>query len=276
MILLIVESLVVGGVTGFLSGLLGVGGGFILVPLLAILGVPIHTAIGTSLAFVACTSVAGILQHLRQGSADMLIALVIALPATLMAIEGAYFSGLLSPATLSLIFTFLLVGVLLMYTFASSAKEFAPPAEVPAAGLPWYILHRCRTVAGTTYRYNVHLFKAVLSGVATGMLTGFFGVGGGFLLVPIAVLFLRIPLRVTVGTSLAVLVLPACLGTLSHWRLGHVALELWIPMVLTGILGSRLGAHYVAVLSPQLIKRLFLFLLALGAVFMFVKGMRVL
>jgi hypothetical protein len=273
MILQIAESLIVGGLTGFLSGLLGVGGGFILVPLLTILGQPIHTAIGTSLAFVACSSLAGIVQHVRQGSMDLLVALTIALPAALMANSGAYFAGRLPPSTLSLLFACLLVGILVLYAVAPAARPPTPDPHVPPTAFPWYVLRRQRVIADTIYTYHVNVLKAVASGLTTGLLTGFFGVGGGFVLVPVAVVILHIPVRVTIGTSLAVLVLPAWVGTVTHWRLGHVDVGVWIPLVIAGILTSQFGARYVVHLSPALIKRFFLGLLAIGALFMLAKGL---
>lgn len=275
MFLLIVESLLVGAVTGFLSGLLGIGGGFILVPLLATLGIPIHNAIGASLVFVACASLAGVSQHFRQGTVDILVAAIVAVPAAFMAIEGAHFSGLLPASTLSLSFSVLLIGVFLMYMFAPASRDLRPPAAVPPEKSRWHILHRQRTVADVSYSYNVNTIKAVFSGVMTGALAGF-GVGGGFFLVPVSVVILRIPLRVAIGTSLAVLFFPASLGSLTHWRLGHIDPLLCVPMIITGILGSRIGARYVAIFSPKLIKQIFLGLLALGAISMFVKGIKAL
>jgi uncharacterized membrane protein YfcA len=67
-------------------------------------------------------------------------------------------------------------------------------------------------------------------------------------------------------------VLPAWVGTATHWRLGHVDVGLWIPLVIAGILSSQLGARCVMYFSPILIKRCFLGLLAMGAIFMFAKG----
>jgi uncharacterized membrane protein YfcA len=274
MILQIAESLIVGGLTGFLSGLLGVGGGFILVPLLTILGVPIHAAMGTSLAFVACSSLAGIMQHARQGSIDLLVALTITLPAALTANSGAYFSGRLSPSTLSLYFACLIIGVLVMYAVAPAARPRTPATNTPTTAFPWYVLQRQQVIAGTLYHYNVHVVKAVISGLVLGLLTGFFGVGGGFLLVPVAVVILHIPVRVTIGTSLAVFVLPACVGMVTHWQQGNVDVGLGIPLVIAGILSSQFGARYIVHLSPVLIKRFFLGLLAVGALLMLAKGFR--
>src|ERR671931_249067 len=107
-LLMIAESLMAGGTTGFFSGLLGVGGGFIMIPLLTVMGVPIHTAIGTCLAFVACASLAGIIQHVRQGSIDPIIALTMTLPATLMAKVAASFSSVLPLGVLHVLFSLLL------------------------------------------------------------------------------------------------------------------------------------------------------------------------
>ena len=67
-----------------------------MIPLLTVMGVPIHTAVGTCLAFVACSGLAGILQHVRQRSIDPIVALIMALPATLMAMVSAHFSSLVS------------------------------------------------------------------------------------------------------------------------------------------------------------------------------------
>src|SRR5439155_15890375 len=94
--LLLAESLMVGGTTGFFAGLLGVGGGFIMIPLLTVMGVPIHTAVGTCLAFVAGSGLAGLFQHVRQKSIDPIVALTMTLPATLTSMVLAHFSSLVS------------------------------------------------------------------------------------------------------------------------------------------------------------------------------------
>ena len=129
-LLFIAEGLFVGGATGFISGLLGVGGGFILVPLLTLVGVPIHTAIGTSLAFIVCASMAGLVQHLRQGSIDLILALILGLPAAIMARISAQFSDLLSAAALHMAFGLLLVVVLALLSLCP------PPQSAPARRFP--------------------------------------------------------------------------------------------------------------------------------------------
>ncbi len=270
---LFAESLVVGGTTGFFSGLLGVGGGFIMVPLLTVMGIPIHTAVGTCLAFVACSGLAGILQHVRQGSIDPLVALTMTLPATLAATVAARFSSLLSPSVLHILFSLLLVGIMVMYYFSSASQPLTTLLDTSAMALRWYVLQRQRIVGDMPFHYEFNIFKALLSGTAIGLLSGFFGIGGGVLLVPLMGVVLHIPLRVTAGTSLAVFILPSMMGAFAHWHLGNVDVGLWLPLVMAGMVGSQVGARCVVRMPLTRLKRLFLLLVATGALVMMIKGL---
>jgi uncharacterized membrane protein YfcA len=270
---LLAETLVVGGATGFFSGLLGVGGGFMMIPLLTVLGVPIHTAVGTCLAFVACSNLASMIQHARQGSIDLVVALVMTLPAAVAATVAARFSSLLPPSALHILFSLLLVGILVLYYFSPTPQPLKTLPDISTTASQWYVLQRQRFVGNIRYLYDFDIVKALLSGVATGMLSGFFGIGGGVLLVPLMAVVLHIPLRVTVGTSLAVFILPAMLGALTHWHLGHVDVRLWLPLVLAGIVGSQVGARCVVRMPLEVLKGLFLFLVAAGALVMMVQGL---
>lgn len=244
-----------------------------MIPLLTVMGVPIHTAVGTCLAFVVCSSLASIFQHVRQRSIDPVVALTMTLPATLTAMASAHLSSLVSRPVLHVLFSLLLVGVLAMYSLAPASRSLHTlPATSPTASR-WYILHRQRIIGGMPYDYDFDMMKAILSGLATGTLSGFFGVGGGVFLVPLIAVVLRVPLRVTAGTSLAVFILPAIVGAFTHWRQGNVDVNLWLPLVIAGIVGSQVGARCVVHMPPEMLKRLFLLLVSAGAVFMMVKGL---
>jgi uncharacterized membrane protein YfcA len=272
-LLYIAEGLFVGGATGFISGLLGVGGGFILVPLLTLVGVPIHTAVGTSMAFIVCASMAGLVQHVRQGSIDPVVAMILALPAAVTAWVGAQFSALLPASTLHLAFGVLLFAVLTFFRLAPLqrlAKVPTPPATHHA--LP-YVLHRQRVVADRPYTYNINVVLAALSGAGTGMIAGFFGVSGGFLLVPTLVLVFRIPLQVTVGSCLAINILPALVATVTHWQLGNVDGGLWLPLAAAGIVCSQVGARYMLKLPSEVLRNFFQGLVLAAALFMLGRGL---
>lgn len=242
-----------------------------MVPLLTVMGVPIHTAVGTCLAFVACSGLAGIIQHVRQGSIDPLVALTMALPAAVAATVAARFSSLLSPSVLHLLFSLLLVGIMVMYHFSPTLRPLKPLPSAMASR--WYVLPRQRIVGDMPYQYDYDIAKALLSGIATGTLSGFFGIGGGVVLVPLMAVVLHIPLRVTSGTSLAVFILPSIIGALAHWHLGNVDVSLWLPLVAAGIVGSQVGARCVVHMPLTMLKRLFLLLVAAGALVMLVKGL---
>ena len=244
-----------------------------MIPLLTVMGIPIHTAVGTCLAFVACASLAGIIQHVRQGSIDAVVALIMTLPAALMAHIAVGFSSALSPRVLHVLFSLLLVGILVVYHFSSTSRPRQTLPGTRATPSRWYILQRQRMIGDTPYHYDFHVIKAILSGMATGMLTGLFGIGGGVLLVPLTVIVLHIPLRLTAGTSLAVFILPSVVGSFTHWRYGNVDVSLWLPLVMAGIVGSQVGARYVMRMPPALLQRVFLLLVSVGALFMMVKGL---
>src|SRR5262249_52894645 len=191
----------------------------------------------------------------------------------LAATAAARFSSLLSPAVLHLLFSLLLVGIMVMYHFSPTSRPLKTLPATPAIALRWYVLQRQRIVGDMPYYYEFNIFKALLSGTAIGLLSGFFGIGGGVLLVPLMVVVLHIPLRVTAGTSLAVFILPALLGAFAHWHLGNVDVGLWLPLVMAGMVGSQVGARCVVRMSLTMLKRLFLLLVATGALVMMIKGL---
>jgi uncharacterized protein len=244
-----------------------------MIPLLTMMGVPIHTAVGTCLAFVACSGLAGIPQHVRQRSIDPIVALIMTLPATLMAMVSAHFSSLVSRPVLHVLFSLLLVGVVMMYRLAPVSRPLHMLPATASTASRWYVLHRQRIIGDMPYHYDFDLLKAIPSGLVTGILSGFFGVGGGVFLVPLIAVVLRVPLRVTAGTSLAVFILPAIFGAFTHWHRGNVDVSLWLPLVVAGIVGSQVGARCVVRMPPEMLKRLFLLLVLAGAVFMMVKGL---
>jgi uncharacterized membrane protein YfcA len=113
----------------------------------------------------------------------------------------------------------------------------------------------------------------MLGGIATGTLSGLFGIGGGVFLVPMLIVVLRVPLAATAGTSLAVFIAPALVGSYTHWRLGNVEISVWIPLVLAGITAGYAGARCVVYMQPTTQKRLFAALVLTGAVYMMVRGL---
>ena len=91
-------------------------------------------------------------------------------------------------------------------------------------------------------------------------------------MVPLLRLSMRIPIRVAIGTSLSGILLPAAVGTVSHWRLGNIPLEGSIPLILSGMVGSQFGAILAVRLPRPWLERSLVTLLTIAAVYMFARG----
>ncbi|MGH7364567.1 MAG: TSUP family transporter, partial [Candidatus Methylomirabilales bacterium] len=104
-------------------------------------------------------------------------------------------------------------------------------------------------------------------------ISGLLGLGGGWLLVPLLVLFMGIPVPVAVGTSLVAMVAPALAGAVTHYRLGNLDPGRAVPLVLAGVAGERAGAWGVLRVPERYLKRALVGLLLLGGAYMLVRGL---
>jgi uncharacterized protein len=172
---------------GISLGLLGSGGSIVTLPVLVyVAGIPAQRAVGMSLVIVGGTSVLGALLNLRRGSFDLRASVFFALSGAVGAFVGARFIHLVSAPVLMLMF-----GTLMLAAGVRMLRGNHLGAT-PGQCRPW----RCLT-----------------TGVAVGWLTGFLGVGGGFLILPALVLFAGLEMKTAIGTSLAVIAVN-CLGGL--------------------------------------------------------------
>lgn len=260
----------VGIATGLLSGTLGVGGGFILVPLLTLLDVPLHQAIGTSLAFIAIVALAGGLRHFRQSTADPLLAGSLVLAGALFAQVGARVGDATDEVLLSFVFAAILVAVAVWF-YLGPDPEDAPPRAVPAGTAKERGLRlryeRERSVPGRAepLRYVVDLRKSAGVGALVGFTSGLLGTGGGFLMVPMLVLVLAIPLTVAIGTDLFGVVVTAASGVVAHLALGNVVGDVLLAAVPGGMVAAVVGARLSTRLSQSTLRRAFLAVLVIGA-----------
>lgn len=270
---LILEMVVIGGLTGILSGLLGVGGGFIMVPLLNGAGFSMREAAGLSILYVAFTVGAGAFRHVKLGTVDAVLTLLLLAGATPMVLLGALYTTILPNSVLELIFAFVVLATTVAY-WGWGRKEPASGGPPPVSNLPrrWRQLSRQKHLGGEELVYQVNFISAAGVGACTGFLSGLLGVGGGWLLVPLLRLSMRIPLPVAIGTSLSGILLPAAVGAISHWRLGNIPLEGSLPLILSGMLGSQLGAILAVRLPHVWLERCLLSLLAIASAYMFARG----
>lgn len=238
---------VVGAVLGVVFAVLGAGGGILAVPvLLFIFDTSMQTATGVGLAVVWAAALSGAISHARGGRVDVRVAASFGLPSVLGAALGAKLHALVPERVTMVAFAVVLLLAL--------GALFRPKRDGSGA--------------------RPRLVPMLLVGLATGALTGFLGVGGGFLVVPALTLFAGLPLHRAIGTSMAIISLASLSGAVIHLIEGHVQLQLLLPMGAGAVLGAFVGAPLGGRLPERPLRLGFAGLSVVVAVAMLVKALR--
>lgn len=267
-------TLLFGGSVGFSLGLTGGGGAIFAVPLLVYgLGVAPREAVGISLAAVGVTSFVGFLGRWRARKVEIRTGLVFAVAGMLGAPVGAWLSGLISETVLLALFAMLMLVVAL--------RMWSKASETAIAGLPVACSAEAADVDGPACRRDINgnllltsrcawLLAAV--GMVTGVLSGLFGVGGGFVIVPALVLFSGMAIHYAVGTSLLVITLVSISGIASHLFAGRmISIETTALFVVGGVAGLFLGNLAGRRLSGAALQRVFAMAIVAVAIFVIVR-----
>ena len=176
--------LIVGLTVGFTGALFGVGGGFVLVPLLTfVLGVDAHSAIGTSLAAVLFTGFFSAVAYFRQGRIDWKLALLMETSTMPGAFTGAFLTTYFSSRTMKILLAAVLV--FLAASMLLRGETINPPTERrhEKGKLTWS--RRIIDSKGQEFTYSINIPKAISAGFIAGLASGFFGIGGGVIKVPV-------------------------------------------------------------------------------------------
>ncbi|MDO5739422.1 MAG: sulfite exporter TauE/SafE family protein [Ornithinimicrobium sp.] len=249
----------IGLLVGLVMGALGGGGAIITVPALVyLLDQPPAVATTTSLVVVGITGVVSVVQHAMHGRIRWSDGLAFGLMGAGGAVLGARVSTDADPRLVMGLFAVLLLLVAAVMWRRAGPNARTDPREM---GSPW-ITWRPFSVSPR----RALLVLVVASGV--GVLTGFFGVGGGFAIVPALILVLRMPMALAVGTSLLVITINCATGLLG--RIGtdlHIDVGLVTVFVIMAVTGSLIGGWIGPRLDPSLLQRVFAGLLLLIAVY---------
>ncbi|HXG85877.1 MAG TPA: sulfite exporter TauE/SafE family protein [Pyrinomonadaceae bacterium] len=250
--LFLILGLVLSGLIGLSLGLIGGGGSIITVPVLVyVLGVEAREAVGMSLAVVGATSLVGSFLHYRRGSVRLRAGLIFGAVGVVGALLGSPLTRLLSASALMMIFAgLMLVIAVLMMRRKSKADGF----EVDSV------------------EQVLSVRKALLAGFGVGVLTGFLGVGGGFLIVPALVMFGGLSMKDAIGTSLFVIFLNCVAGLIGHASQNNFDWSLTAQVTVLAVAGTVLGtllSHRVT--ANKLQKGFAMFVLAV-AVFLMIKN----
>lgn len=267
--------LIYGGLVGLSLGLTGGGGAIFAVPLLVYgAGLPAHDAVATSLAAVGATAAAGFLRRWGQGQVELRTGLLFAVAGMLGAPVGAALSRRLPAGLLLFAFAVLMVVVAArMWSKAratpAKASDCAPGGDPDDKDGP-----TCRRDASGTLLLNTRCARLLLLvGLGTGLFTGLFGVGGGFIIVPALVLFSGMSIHRAVGTSLMVIALVSVSGLASHLLAGRDIAPLPTALfVLGGIGGMLIGQHVGTRLPAATMQKVFAAAILLVAAFVLFRA----
>lgn len=231
-----------GSLIGMALGMLGGGGSILTVPMLVyLLRLDAHIAVATSLVIVGVNALAGAGMHWRERHVRLKQALLFGAYGIPAAFVGARLSRFLSGPALLVLFA-----VLMLVVAALMLRGSAKPARQGGAASWW---------------------RVVLGGLGVGFLTGFLGVGGGFLIVPALVLLLGMEMPDAVGSSLVVIALNSAAGLLGHLSDGALPWTLIGIFVVAGLIGLRVGSWTTRWIAPGRLRQSFaIFVVALALV----------
>jgi len=255
----------VGIVAGFLSGLLGIGGGIIMVPLLFWVlpecgvsqSVYVHVAIATSLAAACCFTFSGAIAHYKKGKINWKWVPWLCAGGITGALIGSYVASHLSGKLIKKLFAFLLAYASYRISFPNDTTHISGVFE------------------------NTSLF--VFIGFITGFISSFFGVGGGIVAVPMMVLVFKFQPVIAVATSSAIIPVIAGIGALSYvfhgwgnpqlpqYSIGYVNIAAWGFLVPTGLIASQIGARISHRIKGVYLRRIFGILLFIVSIKLLAK-----
>lgn len=266
-------SLIFGAVVGLSLGLTGGGGAIFAVPLLVYgLGLPTREAVGVSLAAVGATSLVGFLSRWRLGQVEIRTGLLFAAAGMVGAPIGSWIAGLLPEALLLSLFAGLMV-VVAFRLWQQASRPVTETAKCPTSE------HQdgptCqRDAAGALILTSRCAVLLMIVGVLTGVLSGLFGVGGGFVIVPALVLFSGMSIHRAVGTSLMVIALVSVSGVASHlWAGRAISPEVTGLFVLGGVVGLFAGQQIARRLSGPVLQKVFAVAILAVAAFVIVRNL---
>ena len=239
-----------GGIVGILSGMFGVGGGFLMTPLLFFIGIPPAVAVATEANQIVASSFSGVLAHFKRKTVDLKMGTVLLIGGLIGAALGVVvFNYLKAQGQVDLLVKlcyvlFLgVIGGLMFIESLNAIRKTAKGAPVTRKkhnwihGLPFKMRFR---VSGL----YISVIPPLIVGVLVGILAAIMGVGGGFIMVPAMIYLLGMPTKVVVGTSLFQIIFVTAFTTMLHATTNYtVDVVLAVLLLVGGVIGAQIGTR---------------------------------
>ncbi|NEQ49098.1 MAG: sulfite exporter TauE/SafE family protein [Leptolyngbya sp. SIO3F4] len=244
--LVYIAFLALGGLAaGLLAGLLGIGGGVLMVPLLLLFNINVNQAAATSLLAILVTATTGSFQNWRMGYLHPKQVLMLAIPAIALVLVGTEVGGLLAEHWRRAAF-----GCLLL-------------ANIYLVGL------KKRAIATASTQPITPITARLITGGTSGLMAGLFGVGGGVIMVPLQVLLLNTDIKNAVRTSLGVIVLTSLVACIHNGIKGDIVYGAGVSMGFGGLIGVQISTRFLPKLPNRVVGLLFRTLLCVLATYVF-------
>ncbi|MHA6263429.1 sulfite exporter TauE/SafE family protein [Arenibacterium sp. CAU 1754] len=245
-----------GGLVGILSGMFGVGGGFLMTPLLFFIGIPPAVAVATEANQIVASSFSGVLAHFRRKTVDLKMGVVLLIGGLAGAALGVvvfnYLKAIGQVDLLVRLCYVVFLGVVGGLMFLESLNAIRKSRKAKASGRPAPPVRRHRSwihalpfkMRFRTSGLYISAIPPLLVGVAVGILAAIMGVGGGFIMVPAMIYLLGMPTKVVVGTSLFQIIFVTAFTTMLHATTNYtVDIVLAVLLLIGGVVGAQIGTQ---------------------------------
>ncbi len=248
-----------GGIVGFLSGMFGVGGGFLITPLLFFVGVPPAVAVATGANQVVASSVSGVLAHFKRRTVDLRMGMVLLVSGLAGSWAGIWVFNLLERigqidlvVQLTYVLFLGLIGLLMLQEGIRALRRASrEPGKITRHQHLWVHRWPLKMKFRTSGLY-ISAIPVAAVGFFVGVLAAIMGVGGGFVMVPAMIYLLGMPTKVVIGTSLFQIIFVTAFTTFMHaWTNQSVDLLLAVILIVGGVIGAQLGAQVGARLKAE-------------------------
>lgn len=240
-----------GGVVGILSGMFGVGGGFLMTPLLFFIGIPPAVAVATEANQIVASSFSGVLAHVRRRTVDFRMGTVLLIGGLIGAAMGVQIFNILKAqgqvdllVKLCYVIFLGVIGGLMFFESLRAIRASKKPGAVPKRKKHNWIHALPFKMKFRTSGLYISVIPPVLVGVAVGILAAIMGVGGGFIMVPAMIYLLGMPTKVVIGTSLFQIIFVTAFTTLLHATTNFtVDMPLAVLLLVGGVVGAQIGTR---------------------------------
>ena len=242
-----------GVAVGFISGMFGIGGGFLMTPLLIFVGIPPAVAVASVASHIAASSFSGVIAYWRRRAIDVALALMLLAGGILGTMSGVWlFSQLRAIGQLDLtigLSYLTLLGIVGLMMIAESVRAInrarhGKPAEIRRPGSHMWIHGLPIKLRFKQSKIYVSVIPLWGIGYVIGFIGAIMGIGGGFLLVPALIYMMRVPTGVVIGTSMIITLVTMSAATIMHAATNHlVDAVLALILMIGGVIGAQFGAR---------------------------------